>query len=195
MKDVLGGSTKGIFFTADTHFGHENIMRHCNRPFDNIEEHDATLINNWNNVVKKGDRVYHLGDFCFKSKNRIEEITDQLNGQIYLINGNHDKDVERSADCFVWIKDYFELNVLHKTYKQKICLFHYACRVWNSSHYDSWQLYGHSHGSLKDDEHAKSFDVGVDVHKFTPISYEQVIEIMNHKKPFKVVDHHNREDE
>ena len=80
----------GLFFTSDTHFGHENIITFCNRPFESIEEHDRVLIQNWNSVVTPDDTVFHLGDFCFGNGYKWYEILGQLNGHIYLIRGNHD---------------------------------------------------------------------------------------------------------
>lgn len=44
-----------IFFTADLHLGHENIIKLCQRPFKNIEQMDNALIQNWNAVVKEED--------------------------------------------------------------------------------------------------------------------------------------------
>jgi len=55
-------------------------------------------------------------------------------------------------------------------------------RTWNASHHGVWHLYGHSHGTLSDDEKALSIDVGVDCHNFYPISYEEVKELMKAKK-------------
>lgn len=91
------------WFVSDTHWGHRNllnfkkddgtIMRPDNNghPFVSIEAHDQTLIDNWNSVVSKGDRVYHLGDLAFCGKIRLHEIMNQLNGTKVLIMGNHDQ--------------------------------------------------------------------------------------------------------
>ena len=54
-----------IFFTSDSHFFHENIMKFCHRPFKTIEEQDQTLIENWNKVVPQDGLVFHLGDFAW----------------------------------------------------------------------------------------------------------------------------------
>jgi len=171
------------WFTADTHFGHSNIIRYCNRPFSDSVEMDNAIIANWNNVVGKDDLVYHLGDFCFGN---FDHYFNQLNGLIIFIKGNHDKIAWQNRAKFYSSSDsYREI----KVNEQEITLSHYSFRVWNESHYGSWNLYGHSHGSLPDDPNARAIDVGVDCHKFTPISFEQIAAIME-KKNFKPIDHH-----
>ena len=55
-----------VFFTSDTHFGHQNIIRFCNRPWATIAEHDQALIDNWNAIVPEDAVVFHLGDFSYK---------------------------------------------------------------------------------------------------------------------------------
>ena len=77
---------------------------------------------------------------------------------------------------------------------QRIVLCHYALRVWDKSHYGTWALYGHSHGTLPDNPHARAIDVGVDCHDFAPVSYERVREIMA-AKTFVPVDHHGARDD
>ncbi len=80
------------WFTADTHFGHANIIKYCNRPFGSSVEMNETMISNWNKVVQPGDIVYHLGDFCFGRKGYEFDIYfNRLNGLIVFIKGNHDK--------------------------------------------------------------------------------------------------------
>lgn len=174
-------------------------------PFDCVNAMDEKLIENWNSVVGENDTVYFLGDFTF-GKN-VKKLTDRLNGKIYAIRGNHDKPVDNEKSEFGWVKDYFELKVPDPSVprgSQKIILFHYAIRVWNQMHYNTWHLYGHSHGTLPEEEN-KSFDVGIDAiaHRFAssrgekktreqdyrPISYEEVSSIMAAKE-FKPLDHH-----
>jgi len=176
--------TDNVFFTSDTHFGHTKMLEIRTR-FKTLDEMNETMIENWNSVIGAHDRVYHLGDFGFCSGSEIERIRRQLNGNIFLILGNHDKLNGKQKGLFGWVKDYhyFEVN------EQKIALFHYACRTWRSSHRGSWSLYGHSHGNLADDPNALSLDVGVDCWNFFPVSFEQITERMK-TKTFKPVDHH-----
>jgi calcineurin-like phosphoesterase family protein len=80
-----------IWVTSDTHFGHENIIMYCGRPFANAEIMDEVLIENWNSVVKPGDKVYHLGDvYMGHKRENISRILSKLNGKKRLILGNHD---------------------------------------------------------------------------------------------------------
>ena len=79
------------YILSDTHFNHSNIIKYCNRPFKDISEMNREIINNWNSIVKKDDIVYHLGDFFFGSKYDLTNIISKLNGNIYLIRGNHDR--------------------------------------------------------------------------------------------------------
>jgi len=96
-----------IFFTADMHISHANIIRHCNRPWVSIEEHDETLINNWNSVVSKKDMVYLLGDFAMIPKQTdgtprmklYRKLRLRLNGKIFLVIGNHDDMSNEVYDC------------------------------------------------------------------------------------------------
>jgi calcineurin-like phosphoesterase family protein len=177
-----------IWFTSDTHFGHYNIIKYCNRPFKDTVEMNETIIRNWNNVVKETDFVYHLGDFAYgKDVTNFDMYFNRLNGFIVLIEGNHDQLASMNKHKFYSYKKMHEI----RYNDQDVILCHYAMRIWNKSHHGAWHLYGHSHGTLPDDIHALSFDVGVDCHNFTPISFERVKEIMD-KKKYETIDHHGR---
>ena len=79
-----------VFVIADTHFGHDKIIRYCNRPFSDVVEMDSTLIKKWNETVSSKDTVIHLGDFGIGRKEYIKDIIGVLNGKKILIMGNHD---------------------------------------------------------------------------------------------------------
>ena len=172
-----------IYFTADTHFSHSNIINLCERPFANVEQMNNKLIENWNSCVSNDDEIYVLGDFMFKG-NGIEgnNILQRLNGIKYLIKGNHDKYIEDEAfdkDGFVWIKDYYVLNFQ----KIKIVLFHYPIFEWEGFFGDAIHLYGHVHNCSKNAEQQKrlnllgkmAINVGVDVNGFSPVSIQTVM--------------------
>ena len=162
-----------IYFTADTHFNHENVIKYNNRPFDSVRDMNESLVTSWNAIVKNDDVVYHLGDFAFGKKDEITPIFNSLNGKKYLIIGTHDK----MGAKMKWV----EKNCIReiKIEGQHIVLCHYAMRVWPRSHYGSWQLHGHSHGGLQ--PLGRQLDVGVDIHQYKPVSIDQVTKEMENK--------------
>lgn len=101
-----------IYFTSDHHFGHTNIIKYSNRPYLNVNEMHNDYIQKWNEVVSKDDVVYYLGDFSFLDTVKSKEILSQLNGQIHLISGNHDKnDTEMLKMGFLSVQDSLTLNI------------------------------------------------------------------------------------
>lgn len=86
-----------IFVISDTHFNHGNILKFTDRhsgqsvrPFDTVHDMNETMVDNWNSVVKPGDKVYHLGDVFFGSPVHFKALWPRLNGRKRLVVGNHD---------------------------------------------------------------------------------------------------------
>lgn len=183
-------SKNNIFFTSDTHFNHSNIIKYCNRPFDNSNEMNEILINNWNSVIKENDIVFHLGDFMFGNINRFWEFRSRLNGKIYLIHGNHDYELMNKGN----IEDGFELitsqlNIVVDG--QKIYLNHFPLLTFNGTYKEkpTWQLFGHVHSNKEHPQTSadikrldylmpNQYDVGVDNNHYTPVSFEEVKNII-----------------
>lgn len=86
---------KNIWFISDTHFGHSNMLKFIDsngekiRKFSSVEEMDELMITNWNERIKPGDKVYHLGDVAMGGP-AISRIMNKLHGSKRLILGNHD---------------------------------------------------------------------------------------------------------
>ena len=137
------------YYIADLHFGHKNCLAFDNRKFKTIEEHDETLIKNWNNVVGIDDDVYILGDVSWHNATKTIEIFKQLNGRLHLIKGNHDGKLLRNYEfksLFVEICDYKELQNDDGTL---IVLSHYPIPCFKNHYYGSYHLYGHVHVSFE----------------------------------------------
>lgn len=174
-----------IWFTSDTHFGHNNIIKYCNRPFTSVEEMDEHLIQSWNQLVNVDDLIICGGDFSLCNTKKTKSVLSQLNGNKILIRGNHEKSVlgnKETRDFFNGgIYDLLNITIIDDEVEygfQDIILCHYPMLTWDKSHRGSWQLFGHVHGML-DNNPALSpnqMDIGVDSHNFKPISYQEVKE-------------------
>ena len=137
------------YFIADMHFGHKNVLSFDNRPFKDIEEHDNTLITNWNNKVKEDDDIYIIGDISWHNASKTIDIVKSLNGVKHLIVGNHDRSLLKIKDfrsLFAEITDYKELLLPDR---KGIVLCHYPMPCFKNHFYEWYHLYGHVHSSFE----------------------------------------------
>lgn len=185
-----------IWFTSDQHFNHGNIIKYTNRPFDDVEQMDAEQIHRWNEKVKLNDTVYHLGDFALARREQAYRYFGQLNGRIKVLAypWHHDKrwlpnhygpvDIISASNWRIELLPPMVVLELRQysdgKYPRALVLCHYQIKKWERKHYDSWHLFGHSHGKVKGE--GLSFDVGVDCWGFAPIPLHKVAEIMEEKE-------------
>ena len=138
-----------VFFTGDLHFGHENVLAFDHRPFETVEEMDVELIRRWNHKVSKGDLVYVLGDFIWKTRNEdAPSLIKSLNGQIILIKGNHDRFLHnaKAKEALAGLKDYDDIGVtLEDGTKKRVILSHYFIPMYNGHRHQAIHLHAHSH--------------------------------------------------
>ena len=162
-----------MFFSADWHLGHANVIKFCNRPYKDVDEMDEAIISNCNSVVTPKDILHMIGDFSWKDPTNYLR---RINCPVILIAGGHDYRWRNKFDSFRQVFDSRTIEVQGQT----IVLSHFCYRVWNKSHYNSWHLYGHNHGKLE--PIGKSWDVGIDANNWgPPLSLEQIYEIMSNR--------------
>lgn len=186
------------YFTSDTHFGHKNIIEYCVRPFANVEEMTQVMIDNWNEVVKPEDTIYHLGDFAFLKQDKMAEILGQLNGHKILIKGNHDKGKNVMVNVgFQEAYDHLKIDLNGESVW--LCHYPYPFKEADPYHEDpndpdayayeisyvgqpkddghTWLLHGHVHTAWRSKK--RMINVGVDVWNFKPLSELEIVETIS----------------
>ena len=174
------------FLISDTHFGHANILTFKRadgtplRPFKTIEEHDETIIDNWNKVVKPADKVYHLGDVSMNKEGT--KLLARCNGTKVLIRGNHD--VYATKFYTQYFRDIYGVRALGDP---KVILSHIPIHPESLSR---WKLniHGHLHGNVVLYENKPEVDpryvcVSCEHIDYTPILMEELLERYGYERP------------
>ncbi len=140
------------YYIADLHFFHEglNDKMDC-RGFSSAAEMNEYILKRWNAKVRPGDDVVILGDVSLGGAEQTSGLLKELNGRLYLIEGNHDHVLRHrkfDASVFQWVKPYEEL----KDNKRKVVLCHYPVFCYNGQYRKgedgtplTYMLYGHVH--------------------------------------------------
>lgn len=163
-----------IFLASDLHLSHSNIITFLNdegnriRPFNSIAEHDETLTQNWNAVVKPQDKVYVLGDVCFK--NAHLELIGRLHGNKTLIKGNHDE--LKPSQYLQYFKDIRSCSILDKFILTHIPIHPDSLSRWKAN------IHGHLHHKVvklpAGPPDTRYINVSMEQINFTPIPFETI---------------------
>lgn len=189
-----------LWFTSDLHFGHRNVIRFCERPFEDEKQMGPKLIENWNDTVGDNDIVFVLGDtFWFNDSRNIKKVLSSLNGKtIYILPGNHDDfdAYHRVDDPRIVLLD--DVNVMwlesenNRGWKKKIYevwMSHYPMMTWPHRDNGAFQFFGHIHSQQGKREgvdqdlplHYNQLDVGCDYWNYKPVNFEELKTIIESK--------------
>lgn len=125
------------FVISDLHLAHANIIDYCDRPFEDVDEMNRTLVRNWNRVVDEGDTVIVVGDLVMGDHDEAMKWAERLSGTLLLVPGNHDDIVAEDAPFPV----VDSCTVSHGKYE-----FGVGHRPSETPDAD-WELYGHLHNN------------------------------------------------
>jgi calcineurin-like phosphoesterase family protein/2'-5' RNA ligase len=178
-EEYLSASNKSVYFIADTHFDHKNIIRYCHRPFSSVAEMNRAMKNNWNNTVGDNGIVYFLGDWSFGRGSRPPAYwKGRMKGNIVSIRGSHDR-----RQSGIRFQDFEELHATgynfllihnpnpndgHNTQEQKEKL----------ENWYGWIVHGHVHDKAPFiDGVKKRINVSVEVINYKPVSLEYLLSL------------------
>ena len=166
-----------FYYISDTHFGHENIVNMCNRPFSSVVEMNEAIIAAWNERVTGNDTVFILGDLFFRCPDP-EAILKQLKGKKRLIIGNHDASWMNKVDLkryFIGVDHYLEIS----DGERGITLMHYPLLTWKHK-LRTYMIHGHIHDTSTDyfpliANRDRILNAGVDINGFRPVTFDELI--------------------
>ena len=155
-----------LYLTSDNHFFHENIIMYCNRPFSSVEEMNEKMVKRWNKRVGKEDIVVHLGDFSLGKPGPTLDLIDELNGNIFLIKGNHDRRTRTFWELKAGFKRYFKRSIY---ISDNITLSHRPERVKGVIN-----LHGHVHNNLSAYHSYGCVNLSVEIWDYYPVNLNNI---------------------
>ena len=171
-----------IFVISDTHFNHANILtfkdslgKPC-RKFSSVEEMNEVMIERWNNVVRDGDTIYHLGDVLFGNDKDdwLNKNMPRLRGKKRLIFGNHD-----DPKHFVG-KGHFSKTMLWRMFPEFNCLLthvpvHPSTLGEGRFDFDKPVINIHGHIHTNESPEGPYKCVCVEQTNYTPVAIEDIV--------------------
>lgn len=168
-----------IYYIADLHFGHENVIRFDNRPFSSSDEMDKIIIENWNKKVKPDDTVYILGDVSLGFRHKPEWYISQLAGHKILISGNHDGYILKNPETRKLFDEIYQILEVNDN-GRRVVLCHYPLAEWPGYFRGVYHVYGHIHVQknrayefMKDEPMA--LNAGCMINNYVPVSLDELI--------------------
>jgi len=189
------------WYTADTHLGHTNILKYCNRPWDNVTRMNEAIIDNINEICNEDDELWILGDIALGQLRDSLDYIQFIKPEVHAIIGNHDRCFIRANATEAKIakaersrQPYLNAGIVslqtetrHLLGDHEVVLSHFP---YSEDHTETdrftharpknegkWLLCGHVHNLWKQRE--KQINVGVDVRNFYPIHEDEITHIIS----------------
>jgi calcineurin-like phosphoesterase family protein len=183
--DLRGGR---LWFTSDTHFGHQNIILYSQRPYTkedgnpDVRRMNEDLVARWNARVSQRDTVIHLGDVAMGPAPEQMKHVPLLNGHKVLVMGNHDRltRTQYYRMGFEYVVRWMKLGRLYLTHwptvdgERNMPEQEYRDLVLAAEPPSGFDLVLHGHVHEKWLRLGKHINVGVDVRGYQPASLAEL---------------------
>ena len=172
----MNETNKNIYFAADFHFGHRNVIEYCKRPFNNVSEMNSQLIKNFNNTVEHDAITYILGDFSFLNTESTKQILKAMKGFKILVKGNHDP----KPNSYYRKLGFSEVYDKPIIFRDGIILSHEPVNENLYKNSGFINIYGHLHNNVVNNSDIK-FCCSVELIDYKPISLKNILQHFVHK--------------
>lgn len=184
-----------VWHSSDHHFGH--VLVSGLRGFDNTNDHDDAVIENYVKNVKQDDIVFFYGDLSGGSPGKTRRALDiikKLPGKKQLIAGNHcpihpmHKDAKKWANAYDEVFEFVSPFMCRKINGETVLQIHFPRTAdhtdkarytkFRMSDWEDWRIHGHTHSDLKLNYWGKEIHVGLDAWDLCPVPEDAIIELM-----------------
>lgn len=160
-----------VWFMSDLHYGHERIMRFDPpRPFKDVSEMDAYLLETVRNKFRRRDILFELGDlFWDTDRKEMKAFCKYFPLKTIKIIGNHDKEsLYRPKEgllhnYFYMVEDLIDVMIRYHGEDIRLTLSHYPILDWNYRFHGSINIHGHCHGNIDETYNSNPKDLRIDV--------------------------------
>jgi calcineurin-like phosphoesterase family protein len=163
------------WYTADLHFGHENVIRFCKRPFASVAEMDRVMIERLQAAVQPDDDLWIVGDFAFGGAQSrpdvLASLFSRIPGRKHLVKGNHDIGSKSASVLGLGWESVHDIAEIRDE-GRRLVLCHYPMITWNGARKGALQLFGHVHQNWPGSRN--SVNVGVDHWDFRPTRVAEI---------------------
>lgn len=193
------------FWTSDLHLGHRMVSEI--RGFESPDIHDQVLADNWDEVVRKDDIIYIIGDLTLQNPAAVVEWVNARPGRKRLICGNHDSCHPMHRRYHRTMPAYLEMFETVMPFERRrfgylnVLMSHFPYQGAGEGEreleerYPQWRLpdlglpllHGHTHSSNILST-GRMIHVGLDAHHLAPVS-ESTIAMYLEQLPAQEVPH------
>lgn len=179
-----------IYMSSDLHFNHDRDFIWKERGFNSVDEMNETIIKNFNKVVTQEDDLYLLGDSMLGQDMKAGlALLRRLNGNKYLLIGNHDTDKRITAYKESGIFKDVQMNYRLKKGGRVYLLTHYPTLVSNDGFNNVINIHGHTHSLFSLSDIPYCYNVNVDAWGCEPVSFDEIhkegLKLWNYEKESK----------
>ena len=174
-----------IYLTSDLHFCHDRQFLFKPRGFNSVNDMNDVIVQRWNNIVKRDDDVYVLGDLMLKDNETGCKLVESLNGKLHIVYGNHDTDnrIVLYSGLSNVVEAAHAIRLRWNGYS--FFLTHYPClcgSLEKDAKHNIINLFGHTHSKeLFYEDRPYMYNVAVDAHNCTPVSIVKVLDDIERK--------------
>ena len=161
------GAYENVWVWSDTHFFHTNVIKYCDRPFNDINEMNEALIANHNSVVGDNDLVIWVGDVAFAGATKANAVLDRLKGDRILVIGNHDINKKKVRQL-----NFKETHLLYVV-DDDVCPLVFTHYTFDNLPWPWVNIHGHVHNSAHAQQNSlQHINVSIEVIDYTPVNLE-----------------------